>query len=167
MNPRELATQLAALTVLEDAVKEQRQLLRQQLTQAFDEVGADSAKLELPDGTKVGKATLISPKQRPMVVDEHKFTKWVEENHPSEIEKKVNKVFESALLEKLDTNGTAACHPETGEVIPGVLVMTSSKYVSTRFDAGGKQAVIDAIRTGEMAIQLPTQNLALPVGGDA
>lgn len=165
MKPRDLATQLAVLTVVEDTVKERKDALRQLLRESLDEVGADSVRADLND-ERVAKVALINPKPKLSVVDDKAFTAWVAENYPTEVEivKIVRSNFREHLLgHLLETAGDNAINPQTGEVVAGVKVTQGNGYVSTRFESGGRAKVLDALSNGTLSLDL-NEPLALPAG---
>jgi hypothetical protein len=149
MTPRDLAAALAVTTVIADAAKARKDDLRAALSAALDDVGADSVRAELPDGTRVSKSTLITPNPKPVVSDETAFAEWVEGFRPDEIVRTVRESFKRVVLERLAaTPDGTAIDPETGEVVPGVRFTTGGAYVSTRFEKDGRDAIVTAIRDG-------------------
>jgi hypothetical protein len=149
MTPRDLAAALALTTVIADAAKTRKDEIRAALAAALDDVGADSVRAELPDGTRVSKSTLIAPNPKPVVSDEAAFAAWVEGFRPDEIVKTVRESYKRVVLERLaSTPDGTAIDPETGEVVPGVRFTTGATYVSTRFEKDGRDAIVTAIREG-------------------
>jgi plasmid stabilization system protein ParE len=149
MTPRDLAAALALTTVIADAAKARKDDLRAALAAALDDVGADSVRAELPDGTRVAKSTLITPNPKPVVSDEAAFAGWVEGFRPDEIVRTVRDSYKRVILERLaSTPDGTAIDPETGEVVPGVRFSTGATYVSTRFEKDGRDAIVTAIRDG-------------------
>lgn len=149
MTPRDLAAALALTTVIADAAKARKDEIRQRLADSLDDVGADSVRAELPDGTRVSKSTLITPNPKPVVSDEAALAAWVEAFRPDEIVKTVRESYRRVLLDGLaSTPDGTAIDPETGEVVPGVRFATGATYVSTRFEKEGREAIVAAIRDG-------------------
>lgn len=149
MTPRDLAAALALTTVIADAAKARKDEIRQRLAESLDNVGADSVRAELPDGTRVSKSTLITPNPKPVVSDEAAFAAWVEALRPDEIIKTVRESYRRVVLERLaSTPDGIAIDPDTGEVVPGVRFTTGATYVSTRFEKDGRDAIVAAIRDG-------------------
>jgi hypothetical protein len=149
VTPRDLAAALALTTVIADAAKTRKDEIRYALADALDDVGADSVRAELPDGTRVAKSTLMTPNPKPVVSDEAAFTGWVEGFRPDEIIKTVRDSYKRVVLERLAaTPDGTAIDPETGEVVPGVRFTTGASYVSTRFEKEGRAAIVEAIREG-------------------
>lgn len=167
MTPREIAQALAVTTVIADAAKERKDELRALLLDALDALGADSAKAELPDGTTVGKASLAGGKPKANVSNEDALTGWVAENAPTEVVWRVRESYRRALLDRLEPGPAGvAVDPSTGEIVPGVTFTASNPYVSMRFDRDGRAAIIDALRSGEIALDIAhtTANPQLPGG---
>lgn len=167
MTPREIARALAVTTVIADAAKERKDQLRAALLDALDALGADSAKADLPDGTAVGKASLAGGKPKAVVSNEDALTGWVADAAPTEVVFRIRDAYRRALLDRLEPgpNGVAV-DPGTGEIVPGVTFTTSSPYVSMRFDHDGRAAVIDALRSGAVALDI-THTPQLPTGEHA
>lgn len=167
MTPREIARALAVTSVIADAAKERKDQLREALRDALDDLGADSAKAELPDGTPIGKAALAGGKARAVVSNEDALTGWVAENAPTEVVFRVREAYRKALLDRLEP-GPEGCavDPATGEIVPGVTFTATAPYVSMRFDRDGRAAVIDALRSGAVALDI-THTPELPTGENA
>jgi hypothetical protein len=166
MTPRDIARALAVTTVIADAAKERKDELRAALVDALDDMGADSAKADLPDGTPIAKATLAGGKPRASVTSDDALTEWVSVNAPTEVVWRVREAYRKALLDRLVPGPDgAAVDPATGEVVPGVTFTTGATYVSVRFDRDGRAAVIDALRSGVIALDItPPNTAALPTG---
>lgn len=162
MSLRDLATQLAVLTVVEDAVKERKDALRAAVRDALDEAGADATRAELND-ERIAKVSLVSPQLKAIVGNEADFLAWVEENYPHEVvtTKTVRSSFKEAILKKFLLNGEDVIHFETGELVPGMKTARGSAYVSTRFESEGREKVLDALRSGSLQLDI-SQPLALP-----
>lgn len=149
MTPRDLAAALALTTVIADAAKARKDEIRAALSAALDDVGADSVRAELPDGTRVSKSSLIAPSPKASVDDEAAFATWVETSRPDEIIKTVRESYKRVILDGLvPTPYGTAIDPETGEVVPGVRFRTGATYISTRFERDGRDAIVAAIRDG-------------------
>lgn len=164
MSLRDLATQLAVLTVVEDAVKERKDALRAAVRDALDEAGADATRAELND-ERIAKISLVAPQLKAIVGDENAFIAWVEENYPHEVitTKSVRSSFKEAILKKFVINGEEVINHETGEVVPGMKTARGSSYVSTRFESEGRAKVLDALRSGSLQLDI-NEPLALPSG---
>lgn len=154
MTPRDLALRIAALTILEERVKAARDEARQEIMQALNELGGDSVRAELPDGTRIGKVSISAPKPTPRVTDEEKFTAWVAQEFPSEVVWHVRDSFKRAILDKMRPTSFGAVYTETGEVVQGVTFAERDPFTSCRFDAEGREALVDAMRAGQVRIDL-------------
>ena len=84
MNLKDIATELAALTVLKDAVKEATDHLRQLAKEELLNVGADMTKA-IVDNQEVAKVSLVSRDCDFVITDERAFLAWVKENAGTEI----------------------------------------------------------------------------------
>jgi len=155
MTPRDLAVRLAALTVIADRVTEEREATRDAIVTALDDLGGDSVRAELPDGTRIGKASIAAPKPSPRVIDAEALTGWAAESHPTEVVWRLRESFQKALLDRLVPGPDgAAVDPLTGEVIPGVQFTERSRYPSFRFESDGKALMADALASGLVVLDL-------------
>lgn len=159
MNPRDMALALAVTTVIADYAADQKDALRAELLASLDELGADSVRAELY-GEKIAKSAIVAPSRKPVVVNEQAFTAWVAENFATEIETRVREAFKKVLLDRvIEADEQVAVDPETGEVIPGINFVSKSAYISTRFEKGGRDAVIAAFQSGALTL---SQTFATP-----
>jgi hypothetical protein len=150
MNLKELATQLAGIKLIESAAKVAAEKLRVEFQSKLLEVGADSARAEI-NGEEIGKVSLTVPKPAPAVIDEEKFTKWVYERYQDEIEYSVREAFKKKLLgEVKEVDGKAV--DANGEFVDGVIFRQREAYVTTRFNSGGKDIVLKALRESDSLI---------------
>ena len=164
MTPRELALALAATTVVADAAKERKDELRDLLLSALDSLGADSAAASLPDGTTVAKTSIVAPDAQAKVADEAAYSAHIADSYPTEVQTLVivresfSKHYLSTLVQGPDGE---AVDPDTGEIVPGVKFANRSPYVSTRFTKDGRAAIVDAIRSGQIPLELTAATPAL------
>lgn len=80
---------------------------------------------ELPDGTVIGAVTIGKAAETPVVTDERALLTWVKANRPTEITESVNAAYVEILKRQAKAHGFAFVH-ETGEVIPGIGLRTST-----------------------------------------
>mgnify|MGYP000019486465 CR=1 FL=1 len=145
MNLKEIATELAALTVLKDAVKEATDQLRQLAKDELLNVGADMTKAVI-DNQEVAKITLISRDVDFVITDDRAFLAWVRENASTEIEEKVRDSYKKIFIESLqitDNNGIFTAI--NGSFVDFVQLVVKEPYVSTRFAPEGRETVIQAL----------------------
>lgn len=160
MTPRDQAIALAIMTVIADVAKEQKDGLRDDLLNGLDELGVDSVSAYLPGEMKVAKCAIVTKSRKPFVADERAFIEWVSANHADEIVQTIRDSFKKYLMDSVvEGPDAAAVHPATGEIVPGLMFTASAPYVSTRFEKGGREAVIDALRSGVVSISLPGTGL--------
>lgn len=156
MTPRDQAIALAVMTVIADVAKEQKDGLREDLLNGLDDLGVDSVSAYLPGDIKVAKCAVVTKSRKAFVADERGFVEWVMANHKDEIIQTVRDSFKKYLLDSvIEGPDASAVHPATGELVPGVMFTSSAPYVSTRFEKGGREAVIDALLSGVVSIALP------------
>ena len=145
MNLKQIVTELAALTVIKDAVKEATDELRNLAKDELINVGADMTKA-IVDNQEVAKVSLITRDVEFTITDEQAFLKWVIENFSTEIEQKVRDSFKKKVIETLAiTPDNAIFSTLNGEFLSFVSLEHKKPYVSTRFAPGGREAVIQAI----------------------
>ena len=158
MNLKDIASELAALTVIKDAVTEATNTLRELARDELTNVGADMTKAIIHN-QEVAKITLVSRDVSCVVTDEKALVTWITENFPSEIEPKVRDSFRKKFLETLAiTPDNQVFSTMTGEVLPFIGLDIKAPYVSTRFSPEGRAAVLDAIREHRVT-SLPWLNI--------
>jgi len=145
MNLKEIATELAALTVLKDAVKDATDELRRLAKDELLNVGADMTKAVV-DNQEVAKISLISRDVDFVITDEKAFVQWVKENAPSEIEEKVRDSYKKVFMESLQMGANDSVYSIlNGLFIDFVQLVIKEPYVSTRFATGGRDIVVQAL----------------------
>ena len=102
----------------------------------------DSKAATLPDGILLGKVTKTRGRATPTVKDEAAFLRWVQDNHPEEIEPTVRAAYRTKVLESAKVHGEAV-DPSTAEVIPGVELGQGNPYISFRSAPGYQQVVAE------------------------
>jgi hypothetical protein len=146
VNLKDIAAELAALTVIKDAVTDATNNLRELAKDELTNVGADMTKAVI-DNQEVAKVTLVSRDASFVVTDEKALLTWMTNNFPTEIEPKVRESFRKKFLETLAiTPESQIFSTMTGEVLPFIGLDFKPPYVSTRFTPEGRAVVLDAIR---------------------
>lgn len=162
MTPKQLALRLAALTLLEDKIKTERETTREQVMTALDELGGDQVRAELPDGTRIAKVSIAAPKPSARVTDEQALTGWVAESMPTEVLMRIRDSYKKVLLDRLvPAEDGSAVDPDTGEIVPGVHFTERNRYPSIRFEPEGKTALEAAFRAGTVGLDLTGDTFAL------
>jgi len=145
MNLKEIATELAALTVLKDAVKDATDELRRLAKDELLNVGADMTKAVV-DNQEVAKISLISRDVDFVITDDKAFLQWVKENAPSEIEEKVRDSYKKVFMESLQMGANDSVYSIlNGLFVDFVQLVIKEPYVSTRFATGGRDIVVQAL----------------------
>lgn len=80
---------------------------------------------ELPDGTRIGTVKRSKAKQSAVVTDPKALLAWVVKNRPDEIVQSVNPAFVKWVQDQAKKYGEPV-DPTSGEIIPGVEVVTGS-----------------------------------------
>ena len=145
MNLKEIAVELAALTVIKDAVKEATDEVRRWASEELQNVGADMTKAVV-DNQEVAKISLITRDVAFVITDDQAFTNWVIENFSTEIEQRVRESFKKKFIETLAiSSDNTVFSTLNGEFLPFVSIQFKEPYVSTRFAEGGREAVMQAL----------------------
>lgn len=166
-NLRDMALQLAAVTLVADLAKDERDRIRAEFVHALNDAGADSTRAEI-DGERIAKVTLVQPSAKPSVINEDAFTKHVAAMRPDEIVSKVRESYRKVYLDSLiATDDGDAIDPDTGEVVNGVRFAVSGGYVSTRFEKQGRERLGAAIKAGQVSYYLPEPPTAEITGSEA
>lgn len=145
MNLKDIATELAALTVLKDAVKDATDSLRQLAKEELLNVGADMTKAVV-DNQEVAKISLITRDVDFVITNERAFLTWVLENASTEIEQRVRDSYKKVFIESLQIGADNAIFSTiNGSFVDFVQLVVKEPYVSTRFAAGGREVVVQAL----------------------
>jgi len=145
MNLKEIATELAALTVLKDAVKDATDELRRLAKDELLNVGADMTKAVV-DNQEVAKISLISRDVDFVITDDKAFVQWVKDNAPTEVEEKVRDSYKKVFMESLQMGANEGVYSLlNGLFIDFVQLVIKEPYVSTRFATGGRDIVVQAL----------------------
>jgi hypothetical protein len=145
MNLKDIASELAALTIIKDAVNDATDQLRQLAKEELINVGADMTKAVI-DNQEVAKISLVSRDVAFVIADEKAFVDYVAQNFATEIEQKVRDSFRKKFLESLAISANNDIFSTiTGDLLPFMDLEHKPPYVSTRFAPGGREAVVQAM----------------------
>lgn len=164
MDLSQLAFEEAALKALADSIGDRLKEVKAAMQEAMDDSGASRIQATLPDGTKVGTISATEPKPTAVVTDPDLYLKWVREHSPANITSRlvteVRPAYTVALLAEMTAAGvTQWADRDTGELfdVSGVEIKaTRARGHSVRLADGGREAIGEAWRTGQLA------HLALP-----
>lgn len=125
---RDLTGKIALAETLKDLISERvddlRAVAQVELQAMFKVTGAKSFGVEVEGLGQVGTVSIPTTSDSVTVIDTDAYAKWVEANHPTEVEYvvKVRDSFQKAHLKALAPNfdDNTAVDPNTGEVVPGV-----------------------------------------------
>ena len=131
---------------------------------------ADRLTATLPNNTDIGTVTLANGAVRAPVADTEAYEAWVRATHPEQIETvpettRVNPAFTARLTSAAKKLGVAV-DAETGEVVPGIVVLTGEPYPMVKLAEGARHAVAAAWRDGSLA-ELVSGLLAIEGGEDS
>lgn len=125
-----LPVQLAIVKALETRVKDVKDTVT---TALLEQMGpGDSKGAVLDDDTRLGRATYNDGRLSVVVEDEALFTKWVRENHPTELVEQVRPSFRDRVLNEAKTSG---------ELPPGVNIRQGDPFITYRGLKGSEEAI--------------------------
>jgi hypothetical protein len=172
----ELATRLAVIAVLEKqlaALKaDGRAVIGKQIKTGETLVVCLDPDDDDPveHGTSLGTVSKAKGSKRWQIEDDEKFTAWVEEHFPTEVETvvRVRDSFKQKVREECKGDQGFPM-PGTGEVVipAGMTFTAGSPQVRVNTSAEAERLVLDALANGGAAAYLLDGGLpALPAGGD-
>ena len=171
MDLAQLALEEAALKALSDTVNDRLKEVKNAMQEQLVANGISKVTASLPDGTKVATISRSDAKPAAVVIDDDAFLDFVRTIAPDEISTRlvteVRPAYRTSILAQMTAAGVArVVDTETGELhdVPGVEIKaTRSLTHSVRPTSGGKEAIAEAWRTGQLA----HLNLLQIEGGDA
>ena len=126
-----------AAKIVTDHVKALSEMDRKELFDALAAADSTGMKVKTDNGIELGTISHVPDRPNAKVVDDKAFTAWVKANRPDQIREVVDKPYKDAILKAATQEGVAV-DAETGEVIPGIELRTSSGYISVRENDAGK-----------------------------
>lgn len=150
---------------IDEADKAGRADTLKQLIAAKDALGVKTVDITLPDGTKIGRATLPTPSPG-VDVDHDAFLKWVRAEHPTEVVDAVRESFRKSVMARLKVVGGDVVDKTTGEAVDWASVRDAAAEPTSftvTFEGDGRMAIEEAWRSGLLD---PLEHLtrALPGG---
>ncbi|MFE4420372.1 hypothetical protein [Streptomyces sp. NPDC056817] len=165
MDIAQLALEEAALKALADTVNDRLKEVKNAMQKQLVDNGISKVTASLPDGTKVATISRSDAKPAAVVIDDDAFLTFVRSIAPDEISTRlvteVRPAYRTSLLAQMTAAGVArVVNTETGELydVPGVEVKATRALThSVRPSTGGKEAIAEAWRTGQLAHLNPFQ----------
>jgi hypothetical protein len=159
MDLTQLALEEAALKALADTVNDRLKEVKNAMQEQLVNNGISKVTASLPDGTKVATISRSDAKPAAVVIDDDAFLAFVRSIAPGEISTRlvteVRPAYRTTLLAQMTAAGVARIvDTETGELhdVPGVEVKATRALThSVRPTTGGKEAIAEAWRTGQLA----------------
>jgi hypothetical protein len=159
MDLTQLALEEAALKALADTVNDRLKEVKNAMQEQLVDNGISKVTASLPDGTKVATISRSDAKPAAVVIDDDAFLAFVRSIAPGEISTRlvteVRPAYRTTLLAQMTAAGVARIvDTETGELhdVPGVEVKATRALThSVRPTTGGKEAIAEAWRTGQLA----------------
>jgi hypothetical protein len=159
MDLTQLALEEAALKALADTVNDRLKEVKNAMQEQLVDNGISKVTASLPDGTKVATISRSDAKPAAVVTDDDAFLAFVRSIAPSEVSTRlvteVRPAYRTTLLAQMTAAGVARIvDTETGELhdVPGVEVKATRALThSVRPTTGGKEAIAEAWRTGQLA----------------
>ena len=173
---KDLALRVAVANVVAKKITESsadaREVLVQELLRLRKDTGVKTIDVLLypnDDKSKIASVTLNEVKDKIVVDDEKAYKKWVQDNHPSEIEYviRVRSSFTAALLDGMVAGDTATgivVTVDSGEQVPGLRAVDGGDPTATtltftrptKTKAGGRELVVHALN-GRTELEAPRQ----------
>lgn len=159
MDLAQLALEEAALKALADTVNDRLKEVKNAMQEQLVANGISKVTASLQDGTKVATISRSEAKPAAVVVDDEEFLSFVRSIAPEEISTRlvteVRPAYRTSVLAQMTAAGIARIvNTETGELhdVPGVEIRaTRSLTHSVRPTTGGKEAIAEAWRNGQLA----------------
>lgn len=139
---RDRAARAVVARVIADEVKATQDSLRASIEP--DMRPRETVTAVLPDGTEIGTVGRARPAQRVRVTDRDALVTWVAEHRPDEITRDVSTAF-MAYLETSARRHGHAVDTTTGEVIPGIEVVTGNPAYRVTPSDEGRALVLDRL----------------------
>lgn len=165
MDIAQLALEEAALKALSDTVNDRLKEVKNAMQEQLIGNGISKVTATLPDGTKVATISRSDAKPAAVVIDDEAFLAFVRSIAPSEISTRlvteVRPAYRTTVLAQMTAAGVARIvDTETGELhdVPGVEIKATRALThSIRPSTGGKDAIAEAWRSGQLAHLNPFQ----------
>jgi hypothetical protein len=165
MDIAQLALEEAALKALSDTVNDRLKEVKNAMQEQLVGNGISKVTATLPDGTKVATISRSDAKPAAVVIDDDAFLAFVRSIAPGEISTRlvteVRPAYRTTVLAQMTAAGVARIvDTETGELhdVPGVEIRATRALThSIRPSTGGKDAIAEAWRTGQLAHLNPFQ----------
>ncbi|MFE4671048.1 hypothetical protein ACWGNN_00635 [Streptomyces sp. NPDC055817] len=159
MDLAQLALEEAALKALSDTVNDRLKEVKNAMQEQLVTNGISKVTASLPDGTKVATISRSDAKPAAVVIDDDAFLAFVRSIAPGEVTTRlvteVRPAYRTTLLAQMTAAGVArVVDTDSGELhdVPGVEVKATRALThSVRPSSGGKEAIAEAWRTGQLA----------------
>ncbi|MGW1949934.1 hypothetical protein ACWCRC_37215 [Streptomyces sp. NPDC001940] len=159
MDLAQLALEEAALKALSDTVNDRLKEVKNAMQEQLVTNGISKVTASLPDGTKVATISRSDAKPAAVVIDDDAFLAFVRSIAPAEVTTRlvteVRPAYRTTLLAQMTAAGVARIvDTDSGELhdVPGVEVKATRALThSVRPSSGGKEAIAEAWRTGQLA----------------
>lgn len=142
-------------------VKTDRQTIFDALAEHYEQTGAKSFSITLPDGERAATLTIAEPKPRDYV-NEEQLIEWLENNGHDDLIYTTKKLKKGALDSmNLAVTEDGEYVTEDGEVVEGITKQpaTAPTSFTVRYEKGAQDKVIEAWRTGQLAGITPGDHL--------
>lgn len=133
---KELAVELAAISVIADEAKKAKDRLREHLFSKMNDVGADRLKAQINDEV-IAYVTTSKPKFKWTITSDRKFVEWVKINMPTEIVESVRESSVDGILATFIYEDDAIID-KNGELVDFLVGSESEPFLMTKFHADGK-----------------------------
>jgi hypothetical protein len=152
---RQIMTGKALIVALEQAGVPARAAM----LAAMAATGAEKVRVRDAEGTDFGVVSWTSGAQIAVVDDPAALLDWVKARHPGEVVDAIRPAYLTKLLGDAGKAGTGV-DLATGEVVPGIKVVTGEPYVQARPTKTAYARAADLVDGGPLSLIAP------PPGGD-
>ena len=152
MSPAELALRFALLKVLTEELKTAKAVTDCEVRDEWRP--SDRLTATIPGGPDIGTVTLANGATRAAVGDTEAYEAWVRKAHPEQIETvpattRINPEFTARITSAAKKLGIAV-DAETGEEVPGIVVLTGEPYPMVKLAEDARDVVASAWQKGQL-----------------
>lgn len=148
-----MAAQLLSSVIAAEYKPVKADLLGEMVDAGVERVGVTS-----DDGAKLGSVSVTPGRTSARVVDDRAFLAWVADRYPQEVVQMVRESFTRMILEAAAA-ADAPVDVKTGEVLPGVEIVSGEPYLTVRPNADAKVRMRETLLASGL-LQLPAGDLS-------
>lgn len=139
-----IARKAVGAKLVADQIKDIEKQAKAELLERMQKLGVRTLDVAGTDDSNMAVISKTPGKVTAKVTDERALLEWVKANRPDQLRTLVEEAYVKSLLALAAEHG-AAVDETTGEVIPGIEVMTGDPYLSTRPTAEARARMKDLL----------------------